>query len=61
MAVVAHDAVVLMMRAVIEELDWDAVLAMEREAGSVRNASISRFVAENGRLVLDRYNTVDHL
>jgi probable phosphoglycerate mutase len=59
--VVAHDAVVLMMRAVIEGLDWDAVLAMEREAGTVRNASISRFVEEGGRLVLDRYNGVDHL
>jgi broad specificity phosphatase PhoE len=59
--VVAHDAVVLMMRAVLDELDWDAVVAMERAAGSVRNASISRFVAEDGRLVLDRYNAVDHL
>ena len=59
--VVAHDAVVLMMRAVIEGLDWDAVIAMEREAGSVRNASISRFVDHDGRLSLDRYNSVDHL
>jgi probable phosphoglycerate mutase len=59
--VVAHDAVVLMMRAVIEGLDWNAVIAMEREAGSVRNASISRFVDEGGRLVLDHYNAVDHL
>jgi 2,3-bisphosphoglycerate-dependent phosphoglycerate mutase len=59
--VVAHDAVVLMMRAVIESLSWDQVVAMERTAGSVRNASISRFVAEDGRLVLDRYNSVDHL
>ncbi|MEU4564064.1 histidine phosphatase family protein [Actinoplanes sp. NPDC023936] len=59
--VVAHDAVVLMMRAVIEDLDWDRVLAVEAEAGSVRNASISRFVGSSGRLVLDRYNVIDHL
>jgi broad specificity phosphatase PhoE len=59
--VVAHDAVVLMMRAVIEKLDWDDVVAMEREAGTVQNASISRFVAQDGRLVVDRYNSVDHL
>jgi 2,3-bisphosphoglycerate-dependent phosphoglycerate mutase len=59
--VVAHDAVVLMMRAVIERLDWNGVLAMERAAGTVRNASISRFVAADGRLILDRYNSIDHL
>jgi hypothetical protein len=50
-----------MMRAVIEKLSWDEVLAMERAAGTVRNASISRFVAVDGRLELDRYNSVDHL
>ncbi|MEU8241934.1 histidine phosphatase family protein [Actinoplanes missouriensis] len=60
-AVVAHDAVVLMMRAVIEDLDWDRVLAVEAESGSVRNASISRFDGSSGRLVLDRYNVIDHL
>ena len=59
--VVAHDAVVLMMRAVIEELAWDQVVAMERTAGNVRNASISQFTARDGRLELVRYNTVDHL
>jgi probable phosphoglycerate mutase len=59
--VVAHDAVVLMMRAVIERLDWDQVLAAERAAGSVRNASLSRFVDVDGRLELAYYNSVDHL
>ncbi|GID31864.1 histidine phosphatase family protein [Paractinoplanes brasiliensis] len=59
--VVAHDAVVLMMRAVIERLTWDQVLAAEREAGSVRNASLSRFVDVDGRLELAYYNSVDHL
>ncbi|MBO3737102.1 histidine phosphatase family protein [Actinoplanes flavus] len=59
--VVAHDAVVLMMRAVIEQLDWDEVLEVEREAGSVRNASITRFDGGSGELTLDRYNVIDHL
>lgn len=59
--VVAHDAVVLMMRAVIERLTWDQVVAMERAEGSVRNASISQFVARDGRLKTARYNAVDHL
>ena len=59
-AVVAHDAVVLVMRAVIERLDWDAVAAVAR-SGPVRNASITRFDGSSGRLVLAGYNTVDHL
>ncbi|SDT61970.1 histidine phosphatase family protein [Actinoplanes derwentensis] len=59
--VVAHDAVVLMMRAVVGQLSWDDVLAVERESGSVRNASISVFVSGPRGLTLDRYNTVDHL
>ncbi|MGK5684448.1 histidine phosphatase family protein [Actinoplanes sp. URMC 104] len=59
--VVAHDAVVLMMRAVVEQLTWDQVLEAERTAGSVRNASLSRFVEVDGRLKLAYYNSVDHL
>ena len=59
--VVAHDAVVLMMRATIEQLSWDEVVAVERAAGSVRNASISQFLARDGRLELARYNDVTHL
>jgi broad specificity phosphatase PhoE len=59
--VVAHDAVVLMMRAVIEQLTWDQVLDAERTAGSVRNASITRFTAVGEHLELERYNSVDHL
>ncbi|HET6484394.1 MAG TPA: histidine phosphatase family protein [Actinoplanes sp.] len=59
--VVAHDAVVLMMRAVIERLGWDRVVEAERAAGNVRNASLTRFVDVDGRLELAYYNSVDHL
>jgi probable phosphoglycerate mutase len=58
--VVAHDAVVLMMRAVIEDLDWDDIAAVAA-TGGVRNASITRFDGSSGTLVLDSYNTVEHL
>ena len=58
--VVAHDAVVLMMRAVIEQLDWDGVTRVST-GNSVRNASITVFDGRSGTLLLDRYNTVDHL
>jgi broad specificity phosphatase PhoE len=60
-AVVAHDAVVLMMRAVVERLTWDQVIAAERADGTVRNASISQFLAAGDHLELVRYNSVDHL
>ncbi|WP_189336691.1 histidine phosphatase family protein [Actinoplanes ianthinogenes] len=60
--VVAHDSVVLMTRAVLEDLDWDQVAAVEKSAGSVRNASVSRFLPDGGNaLKLDRYNVIDHL
>lgn len=59
--VVAHDAVVLMTRAVIESLSWDEVVELERSGGSVRNASITRLVERDGRLALDHYNSVEHL
>ena len=59
--VVAHDSVVLMMRYVIEGLDWIRLAAIVAEAGPVRNASITAFDGSSGRLVLDRYNTVGHL
>ena len=59
--VVAHDAVVLMMRAVIEQLTWDLVVAAEQAAGNVRNASLTRFTAVGDHLELVHYNSVDHL
>ncbi|RSM72124.1 histidine phosphatase family protein [Actinoplanes sp. ATCC 53533] len=59
--VVAHDSVVLMMRYVIEGLDWTGLAAIVAAAGPVRNASITSFTGSSGGLVLDRYNTVGHL
>jgi 2,3-bisphosphoglycerate-dependent phosphoglycerate mutase len=59
--VVAHDSVVLMMRFVIEGLELAALPGIVEQHGPVRNASITSFRESSGRLVLDRYNTVDHL
>jgi 2,3-bisphosphoglycerate-dependent phosphoglycerate mutase len=58
--VTAHDSVVIMARHVIEGLDWEATAEVE-SGGAVRNGSLTRFHAEGDRLVLDYYNTVDHL
>ena len=59
--VVAHDSVVLMMRYVIEGLNWESLAEVVAGAGRVLNASISRFDGSSGRLVLAAYNTIDHL
>ena len=59
--VVAHDSVVLVLRGVVEGLDIAGMAAVEAESGSVRNASISRFAADGGRLTVAGYNAVDHL
>lgn len=59
--VVAHDAVVLMMRYVIEGLDWTRLAEIVAESGQVRNASITTFHDAAGRLVLRGYNEVGHL
>lgn len=59
--VVAHDAVVLMMRSVIEGLNWESLAEVVSRTGRVLNASISRFDGSSGRLVLADYNAVDHL
>lgn len=58
--VVAHDAVVLMLRAVIEGLTFDQVAGIVAD-GPVRNASITRFVNSDGGLRLVDYNVVTHL
>lgn len=57
---VAHDAVVLMARYVIEKLSFDDLAAIVAE-GPVVNAAITRFVRNGGRLTLAEYNTATHL
>jgi broad specificity phosphatase PhoE len=61
LVVVAHDSVVLVLRGVIEGLDHDGLAAVQARSGSVRNASVSRFVAGPGGLRVAEYNTVGHL
>ena len=54
---VAHDAVVLMLHHILDDLDEAAILAVDR-AGTVGNASITRWTRSgSGQLVLDCYNS----
>jgi len=57
---VAHDAVVLMIRYILESLD-ERDLARLAAAGSIEEASISRWEAADGRLEPAVFNDVAHL
>ena len=63
--IVAHQVVVLCLRYVIERLDEDEILAIDR-AGDVANCSITEYrhapaPGTGGGLALVRYNAVGHL
>lgn len=58
--VVGHQVVVLCLRYLLEELDEDSILAIDRE-GDVANCGLTEYrfdagMGPNGRLVLERYN-----
>lgn len=56
---VAHDAVVLMLRQLIEELSLVELEVLAREP--VANASVTRFDGRSGRLAVAEYNVTAHL
>ncbi|HEY2669405.1 MAG TPA: histidine phosphatase family protein [Rugosimonospora sp.] len=58
--VVAHDAVVLMLRRLVEGLSWDEVRAIARD-GLADNASVTRWTGVDDALVLAEYNVTAHL
>jgi broad specificity phosphatase PhoE len=57
---VAHDSVVLMLRHLVEGLSLPELETVVR-AGMAANASVTRWTAGTGRLVLAEYNSVTHL
>ncbi|WP_230684773.1 histidine phosphatase family protein [Cellulomonas sp. JZ18] len=58
--VVAHDAVVMLLRYVLEDMTEDALMAVVRER-SVRNASVTRLDREDGAWLLTAFDEVGHL
>ncbi|MGA5700951.1 histidine phosphatase family protein [Peterkaempfera bronchialis] len=58
---VCHDAVVLMLRHILEELDESALLAVHRAEGPLRNASVSEWRLRDGRLRPVCFNDTAHL
>ncbi|GIG87580.1 histidine phosphatase family protein [Plantactinospora endophytica] len=57
---VAHDAVVLMLRHLVEGLSLDDLRAVVA-AGPVANASFTRWTRNDDRMTLAEYNSVAHL
>jgi hypothetical protein len=58
---VCHDAVILLVRYVLENLDETQLMELAAQ-DSVGNAAISRFVRDDsGRWTTAEYNSVDHL
>jgi len=53
--VVAHQVVVLCLRYLIEELDEERILAIDRQ-GDIANCGVTEYALDGDRLVLERYN-----
>src|SRR3954468_973124 len=58
--VVAHQAVIMVFRYVLEELTEQELLEVDRDQ-RVANTSITRYESQDGELRLVRFNGVDHL
>ena len=57
---VAHQVVVLLVRYVLEQMTEAEILTIDRQA-DVANCSVTGYRRQDGRLVLEAYNLVDHL
>ena len=58
--VVAHQVVVLLFRYVLEGLDEEGILAIDRQ-GDVANCAVTTYTRKDGALHLTAYNDVRHL
>jgi probable phosphoglycerate mutase len=59
--VVAHDAIVLMLRLVLDGLDEPTLTRIVDAGGAIGNCTVTRWVGDGGRLRLADYNDADHL
>jgi broad specificity phosphatase PhoE len=57
---VAHEAVVLLLRYLVEDLDEEALMTVARE-NSIANCSISTWVRDGAGWKAELFNSVDHL
>lgn len=59
--VVAHDAVVLMLRLILDEMDEASLRRVVDAGGVVGNCTLTRWTSDGARLRLADYNNADHL
>jgi broad specificity phosphatase PhoE len=59
--IVAHDAVVLMLRLILDGLDEQSLIRVVDAGGVVGNCTVTRWIAEGSALRLADYNNADHL
>ena len=59
--IVAHDAVVLMLRLILDGLDEQALLRVVDAGGVVGNCTVTRWVSDGTALRLADYNNDEHL
>jgi broad specificity phosphatase PhoE len=59
--IVAHDAIVLMLRLVLDDLDEPTLTRTVDAGGAIGNCTLTRWIADGPRLRLDVYNNADHL
>jgi len=59
--IVAHDAIVLMLRLIIDGLDEPALSRIVDAGGAIGNCTVTRWVAGDTKLLLTDYNDATHL
>jgi len=59
--IVAHDAIVLMLRLVLDGLDEPTLTRIVDAGGAIGNCTVTRWIAEGQQLSLAVYNDADHL
>jgi broad specificity phosphatase PhoE len=58
--VVTHQAVIMLLRYVLDELDEAALLALDRSV-QIANTAVCTWVQQDGRMVLERFDDASHL
>jgi 2,3-bisphosphoglycerate-dependent phosphoglycerate mutase len=59
--IVAHDAIVLMLRLVLDGLDEPTLTRIVDAGGAIGNCTVTRWIADGPELSLADYNDADHL
>jgi probable phosphoglycerate mutase len=59
--IVAHDAIVLMLRLILDGLDEPTLTRIVDSGGAIGNCTVTRWIADGTQLRLADYNDADHM